>query len=744
MNVRSFRTSIRRARGTVLLGLAVWAFAGAAAAAPRGPWDVAAMETAPAATWGQTHGVVQEVFFEGEPFQGRPTRVFAYYGRPEGDGPFPGVVLVHGGGGTAFPDWVRHWVQRGYAAIAMDLNGSGPGGRLPEGGPAMNDAVIFRDFSGDDVRDMWTHHAVAAVIRAHSLLRSRPEVDRERTAITGISWGGYLTCIVAGLDRRFKAAVPVYGCGFIHESSHWVATHFNAMSEAQRQRWAEQFDPSRYLGQAECPMLFVNGTNDFAYPLDSYRKSYRLVRSPVTIAVDINRPHSHIWTFKEVDVFVDSHLTGGTPLPELGAMEMSGATVSAAVKSPAPVTKAELCFTTDAGPWKNRRWQAAPAEQAGDRVTASLPEARPLVCYLRVTDERRLSVSTAHLELPGDETAAAPDRPFWESRTMENEPVLFMKAQDDAPAVGTLLFTPSAPPRLTSPDGATVYEEGRDYTWTPGAARLELIPGSRIPFKTAADMIRPNGGPNTFHGVFHSEGRFFHDLQTQVTYAHDGGWAPPPPERSVELTRSLRRLGEKQPFKIVALGDSITEGYNASGFRKVDAPPHQPAYPELVAAALQRRFSTPVTLVNLGLGGAQAGWGLGQVGRVVAEKPDLVILAFGMNHSEPAPAFEDVMRRLLEAVRTGAPEADVILVAGMTGNPRVFPPERFIGYRDALRRLEAEHVTVADVTTPWMSLLERKPYADLSGNHVNHPNDFGHRLYAQIIGQLFEPPRIEP
>ena len=137
---------------------------------------------------------------------------------------------------------------------------------------------------------------------------------------------------------------------------------------------------------------------------------------------------------------------------------------------------------------------------------------------------------------PCSALAAAPCGPFWESGVMENEPVLFMKAQDDAPAAGTLLFTPTAPPRLTSPDGATVYEEGRDYTWTPGTPRIALTPGSRIPFKTTAEMIRPNGGPHTFHGVLHFEGRFFHDLQTQVTYAHDGGWVPPAPTRGPMLT----------------------------------------------------------------------------------------------------------------------------------------------------------------------------------------------------------------
>ena len=29
----------------------------------------------------------------------------------------PGMVLVHGGGGTAFASWVKRWNDRGYAAM---------------------------------------------------------------------------------------------------------------------------------------------------------------------------------------------------------------------------------------------------------------------------------------------------------------------------------------------------------------------------------------------------------------------------------------------------------------------------------------------------------------------------------------------------------------------------------------------------------------------------------------------------
>ncbi len=186
------------------------------AAANTGPWDLPALKKVPTASWGATTGLVQEVFYEGEPFQGKPTRVFAYVGRPaEGTGPFPAMVLVHGGGGKAFPDWATHWAKRGYVAIAMDTAGCGPAGRLPDGGPDQSDPTKFRNFSESEAREMWTYHAVAAAIRGHSLLASLPEVDKKRIGVTGISWGGYLTCIIASLDDRLKVAVPVYGCGFL-------------------------------------------------------------------------------------------------------------------------------------------------------------------------------------------------------------------------------------------------------------------------------------------------------------------------------------------------------------------------------------------------------------------------------------------------------------------------------------------------------------------------------------------------
>jgi len=368
-----------------------------------GLWDMGRLGEVPEAEWGARTEWVQEVYYAGEPLAGRPTRVFGYVGRPKGlapGGQWPAMVLVHGGGGKAFAAWAEHWARRGYVALAMDLAGNGPDGRLTDGGPDQADAVKFRNFEAGEEREMWTYHAVAAVIRGHSLLRGLPDVDAGRVGITGISWGGYLTCIVAGVDDRFRVAVPVYGCGFLGENSWWKDTSLAAMTDTARALWLERFDPSVYLGQARCRMLFLNGTTDFAYPMDSYQKSYRLVSERRRyLSVVVGLPHGHIWTFPEVDAFVDGVLSGGRAFPRVEATWVEGGAALARFRTDGPVREVLFHYTTDQGPWQKREWKTVPAVVANRAVRAVLPPERPLTGFLSLVDERGLRASGEHFVL---------------------------------------------------------------------------------------------------------------------------------------------------------------------------------------------------------------------------------------------------------------------------------------------------------------------------------------------------------
>ena len=373
-----------------------------------GPWDVPALQKAKVEpSWAETSNGVKQVYYPGENYKGKPTKIFAYYGKPEGQGPFPAVLLVHGGGGKAFPDWVKHWNNRGYCALAMDLAGNGPNGRLPDGGPGQGDEEKFNDFTADNLKDMWTYHAVAAVLRGHSMIASFPEVDRNKVAVTGISWGGYLTCIIAGLDDRLKAAVPVYGCGYLHENSVWKENRLDKMEVARREKWVRNFDPSSYLSGVTCPIMFINGTNDFAYPLDSYKKCYDLVKEKKTLCIKVRMPHGHIWTFKEVDAFIDSQLKAAKPLAKVDALKVIDGSAFVKVHHAVPIKKAMLHFATNEGPWQKRFWETIPATISNDVVSASndvvsakLPVGKPIVFYISIIDERDYEVSSNHLTMP--------------------------------------------------------------------------------------------------------------------------------------------------------------------------------------------------------------------------------------------------------------------------------------------------------------------------------------------------------
>ncbi len=376
--------------------------AGLFVARAENPWNAEKLSQPPKADWGATNELTQEVWYEGEPYMGKPTRIFAYIGRPEGKGPHPAIVLVHGGGGEAFRDWAMHWAKRGYVSIAMDTAGKGPKKSAnPDAGPGQDDATKFR--TDLPAQDMWTYHAVAAAIRAHSLLLSMPEVDKTRTALTGISWGGYLTCIIAGVDHRFKAAVPVYGCGFLHENSVWKTQWLDKMPADARAGWVAKWDPSSHLAGVKCPILFFNGTNDFAYPLDSYRKCYNLVRPELRhLSVIIELKHGHFWNFPEPDAFIDSVLLGKAPLTRLGDIEVKGAVATAKLTATNPPAKAELCLTSDTGPWQRRKWQSIPAEIKDGAITAALPDKTPLTFYLSVTDSNGARTTTAHAGRGGE------------------------------------------------------------------------------------------------------------------------------------------------------------------------------------------------------------------------------------------------------------------------------------------------------------------------------------------------------
>lgn len=290
-------------------------------------------------------------------------------------------------------------------------------------------------------------------------------------------------------------------------------------------------------------------------------------------------------------------------------------------------------------------------------------------------------------------------------------------------------------------------QEGRD--WVVRDGRVFLPPGSRAPVQLASEFFttsrKEEDGTTTMvrNAIKQVGGRWYHERQLEVSYepaARDWTW--PAAHSSLEqLPRTQRLLLTKSPVTVVLFGDSISEGYDSSGRSGVW--PYQPGYGDLVARQLRKVYGAPLTFMNHARAGGSSEHATTQVDAQVAWfKPDLVLLAYGMNDrtEERRIAYRENLEKIIDAVRARSPETEFLVITPMLNNPKQptgLDPVKYI--RDEALRVMRTGVAFVDITSTELAMLERKDYLDLSGNGVNHPNDFMQRIYAQRVLEVLAP-----
>ena len=341
-------------------------------------------------------------------------------------------------------------------------------------------------------------------------------------------------------------------------------------------------------------------------------------------------------------------------------------------------------------------------------------------------------------------------RPFWQGDVIEGESVLFIKDAKTGEARASVLLPIREVLTVRNSVGDVTYENGKDFVWKADSREIVLPPGSRIVSRTPQELRRP--AKSQKYELTHRDGNgeiFFGarleyaEMQTCITYRHVPDlWKSAVPKFDAKaLPRSVHKLLNMQPLSIVVVGDSISAGCNASGW--AEGAPFQPAYPELLRRHLEARYRGKVMLQNPSVSGTDTRWVLKMIDKVVEPQPDLVIVAFGMNDSagRSAKEYQANTEEVIAKIRERLPNAEFILVASMLGNRdwTRLKQELFPEYRDALTKLCGPGVALADLTSIWTGFLELKQDWDQTGNGVNHPNDFGHRVYAQVISTLLDP-----
>lgn len=356
------------------------------------------------ATGFDTDGTIKPIFFDGLDWRGKPTKVFAWIGLPDGASPshpVSGVVLVHGGGGSAFKEWVEKWNSQGFAAISIAVEGQverrNPGQsrknrwqRHGHGGPARQG--IYGD-SDAPLHEQWMYHAVAAAILANSLIRSLPEVDPNKVGIMGVSWGGVITSTVIGIDPRFAFAIPTYGCGGLDQAPNKYGRALGD-NELYKNVW----DPNLRLANAKMPILWFSWPEDSHFPMDCLEAS-RAKSSGISIATlvpKMGHGHGSAWVRPEPYEFARSFLKDGKVWCAPASTNLDGDILTAAFETTRPLDSATLVSTTGTGDTAKRQWIESPAslESKDNRwtATAQIPPGTT-ACFINVKSGSLIATS---------------------------------------------------------------------------------------------------------------------------------------------------------------------------------------------------------------------------------------------------------------------------------------------------------------------------------------------------------------
>ena len=240
------------------------------------------------------------------------------------------------------------------------------------------------------------------------------------------------------------------------------------------------------------------------------------------------------------------------------------------------------------------------------------------------------------------------------------------------------------------------------------------------------------------HALFR-EGTWFHKTMVYVDYKYnEKSEFIPEKFDNKRLPKTLAKLRSGKPLNIVLYGDSISAGGNSSA--RYNFPPYAPTWGEQFVENLRNTYKSKITYYNRALGGAIAIWGVRCINDLVLpDNPDLVILAFGMNDKHPAKDHTKYYQSMMSAVLKKNPNAEFILVCSMRANTDWQPFPSHDSYAVADKAMQSPSVAIADVRSAHTALLKRKRYIDMTGNHVNHPNDFLIRAYAQTLSNILIP-----
>ena len=363
----------------------------------------------------------QALTFRGADFNGKPTKIFAWYSRPAKEGKYPAVLQIHGAGLTtlnANPEFAGN----GFACLVIDWAGECKTRKVPRKPPTSvfsstgnmaakkNNAWKITGVENDGIRN-----GVLFARRALEFLRNRPEVDRTKIMTVGSSAGAHLSLILLGYEPKIRAAVVKYGCAYIRDLKGFFGGYFGPLylcSKAEQDEWLAHLDPKHGIKNYKTDILLLSGTDDIFFWMPTVLKTYREIPGTKRLLMRPNDNHrlvgkeniSLAW-FKAS--LAEKFLWPDAPAPSV--KQNNGALVFSVRPSAEPELKTvKLIYKSMPRPFECRarskiKWSEKIMRKSGAEWTAELPaigKNDQLVAYVLLEDVNGNQASSDTVEVP--------------------------------------------------------------------------------------------------------------------------------------------------------------------------------------------------------------------------------------------------------------------------------------------------------------------------------------------------------
>ncbi len=415
--------------------------------------------------------------------------------------------------------------------------------------------------------------------------------------------------------------------------------------------------------------------------------------------------------------------------------------------------------------FSNLQFASADVNRTGTLTVSDVVKMRKMI--LNSDDYVGMSPETG-LYLTSQYVANAYNLPMWEGNTVYQETAVVTKNSEGEYNDIQLLYDIDEIIEVRNFALSKTYIYDKDYTVDNG--KIKILDGTTIPsiLETATDNAAGFGN-----------GDRLLQYQISVTYTHNDSWDGfVPSDKSANLSKFYQKLDAGEDVNMVFFGDSITVGYHSSGMKEGDAwkyisaansntgstivvdrqtamteygfpaydqimlAPYAPNWAHTVHSKMQEKYpESKINYINVAAGSSDSSnHGVANLQKAVIDKdPDIVFIAFGTNEPKRIKEYmKENHKIMIDGILAANPDCAIVLVSPTVPNlDNTGSAQNFALFQEAYYELQSEYtdaqIAVVPVYDVAQVMMERKLYRDVSGNNINHPNDFGSRVYSHSV-----------